>query len=69
MSCPIRGGFFVAYFMAPLAIGGAKMNPLHVLWIVPLSAFLGMFVASLLAAGDDPDDDDEKSESGLLTED
>lgn len=45
------------------------MNPLHLLWIVPLSAFLGMFVASLLAAGDDPDDDDEKSESGLLTED
>lgn len=45
------------------------MNPLHLLWIVPLSIFLGMFTASLLAAADDPEDDDEKSESGLLTED
>lgn len=46
------------------------MNLWHLLWIVPLSVFLGMFVASLLGAGDDYDlEDDEKSESGLLTED
>ncbi|MBQ7247653.1 MAG: hypothetical protein IJS22_06155 [Lachnospiraceae bacterium] len=45
------------------------MNPLHLLWIVPLSAFLGMLVSALLAVADDPEDDDGKSESGPLTED
>ena len=46
------------------------MNPWHLRGIVPLSVFLGMFVASLLGAGDDYDlEDDEKSESGLLSED
>ena len=57
------------FFMAPSPLEGRIMNPLHLLWIVPLSIFLGMFTASLLAAADDPEEDDEKSESGLLTED
>ena len=29
------------------------MNPLHLLWIVPLSAALGMFLMALLVAGRD----------------
>lgn len=30
------------------------INALHLLWIVPLSVWFGMFIAALLAASDDP---------------
>ena len=30
------------------------INALHLLWIVPLSAWFGMFIAALLMANDDP---------------
>lgn len=29
------------------------MNALHLLWIIPLSAFIGMLLAALLSAGRD----------------
>lgn len=32
------------------------MNPLHLLWIVPLSAFSGVMFLALLIAGRDDDD-------------
>ena len=60
----------ISWLSSPYDGGAIIVNPWHLLWIVPLSVFLGMFVASLLGAGDDYDlEDDEKSESGLLTED
>jgi hypothetical protein len=37
------------------------MNPLHLLWIVPLSAAFGVFFMALLQVGDrDPEWYDEK---------
>lgn len=32
------------------------MNPLHLLWIVPLSSFAGVMFLALLIAGRDRDD-------------
>ncbi len=33
--------------------GGERMNPLHLIWIIPLSAAVGFFWAAILAAGRD----------------
>lgn len=51
-----------------------SMNPLHLLWIVPLSATVGFMWAVLLMAADTEDDevlydDDDRRSSGLLEED
>lgn len=60
----------ISWLPSPYDGGAIIVNLWYLLWIVPLSVFLGMFVSSLLGAGDDYDlEDDEKSESGLLTED
>lgn len=34
------------------------MNPLHLLWIIPLSAGLGAFAVALCAGGDDERESD-----------
>ena len=47
------------------------MNPLHLLWIVPLSAAFGVFFMCLLqVGGSDPGwRDDDHDVSGLIDED
>ena len=46
------------------------MNPLHLLWIVPLAHVFGFIRGAVMAScALSDDDDDEKSLSGLLTED
>ena len=45
------------------------MNPLHLFWIIPLSAFAGYITALLMIMAAACDEDEEKEYSGLLTDD
>ena len=39
------------------------INVLHLLWIVPLAAYIGMFTMGLLFASKDNEQDDKSDES------